>query len=281
MAVRFDADGEDYTRATTFGLGTYTITCWVRIDVDLNTFSTAHSIHDGTLSGFSLVTSADGVTWQMSDTQSGNTSLFAATVGTWYYIALAKDPNASGTNAFWAAADTLALSTTTGTHAESGSGSIVRIGESLNGGEWLNGSIAAVKIWSGVKLTQAEIENERFQYLPHRTANLFAFYPFLEGGTGAGALQDFSGSGNTLSNGTGSATTDGPPIPWWGIKSKFSTFVVGSTPDPGGFWQLEENTDRWQLEEDGSGLWLLEETQGDLKYPAGYIHIPQNTLIRL
>lgn len=47
---------------------------------------------------------------------------------------------------------------------------------------------------------------------------------------------------------------------------------------PGGYWQLEENTDRWLLE-DGSGLWTLEETV-DI-FPAGFGDHRQNTLIRM
>jgi hypothetical protein len=48
---------------------------------------------------------------------------------------------------------------------------------------------------------------------------------------------------------------------------------------PGGYWQLEENTDRWLLE-DGSGLWTLEETIQD-PFPVGYGFNRPNTLIRM
>lgn len=250
--------------------------------MDRNTFSTFVDFSDGGSNAFGLQTDTDGVTWQLYSSSNGVTNLFAATVGTWYFIAFAKGPNNGETQAWWADAATLALSTSgTTNHNQATTITGITYGESGFGGEWLNGSMAAVKIWAGVRLTQAEFERERFQYLPHRTSNLYGFYPFLQGGATAGARQDFSGSGNTLSNGTNSATTDGPPITWRQFQFNLASQITGSIPDPGGFWQLQENLDRWQLEEAESGLWLLEETQGDTKYPAGYIHIPQNPLIRM
>ena len=259
MAVRIDASGEHYSQATTFDGATCTITCWARIDVDRNTFSSAWNIDDGT-NALQLQTNSDGVTWMIFDTGSGITDLFAATVGVWYFIAVVKDSNPSGTKAYWATATEDALNTGTSTHSVSASMNNLMIGESVAGGEWLNGSIAAVKIWQGVTLTQAEIENERFQYLPHRTANLYAFYPFLEGGTGAGAKQDFSGNGNTLSGGTNSATTDGPPIPWRrSFRQIFGGAEAAPPPPEGGYYLNEDDVDRFLLE-DGSGVLILEET---------------------
>lgn len=40
MAVRFDADTEEYTRAVSLGTATqFTITCWAKISVDQNNVS--------------------------------------------------------------------------------------------------------------------------------------------------------------------------------------------------------------------------------------------------
>lgn len=278
MAVRFDADGEDYNQSTTFSNGTCSGCCWVKIDVDRNAFSTFIDFSNAGANAFGMQTDTDGVTWQLYSSSNGTTNLFAATVGTWYFLAFSKSTAASSTIAYWAAADTLALSNSGGvTHSQNTSIPTITVGESGFGGEWLNGTLAAVKVWSGVSLTEAEFQRERFQYLPHRTSNLYSFWPFLEGGTGDGAKQDFSGGGNTLSGGTSSATADGPPISWRQWNLDYKAFTSGPAPTPGGYWQLEENTDRWQLEE-ANGLWLLEETD---PFPIGYMRNFQNTLIRM
>lgn len=214
MAVRFDADAEDYTRSSaSFAFGTCTFTCWVYIDTDRNAFSTAWDVDDGGSNVWLLQTDADGTTWALFDGTTGQSTLFAATPGVWYFIAVSKQTGANATVAYWAAAGDAALSSATSTHAQSATVGNLRIGESIASGEWLNGRIAALKMWTAA-LTQAEIENEWRQYAPHRTANLYGFYPFLEGGAVAGAQQDFSGNGNVLSGGTNSATADGPPIAW-------------------------------------------------------------------
>jgi len=215
MAVRFDADGEDYSQVTSFDNSNCSGCAWVRIDVDRNAFSTLVDFSSSGVDAFGLQTDVDGVTWQIYSSSNGTSNLFAATVGTWYFIAFAKGPNNGETVAYWAAANAASLSTSGAlNHNQATSISTLTYGESGFGGEWLNGTLAAVKIWAGVRLTQAEFERERFQYLPRRTQNLHAFYPFVNGGAVAAARQDFSGNGNNLSGGTSTATTDGPPIAW-------------------------------------------------------------------
>jgi hypothetical protein len=87
---------------------------------------------------------------------------------------------------------------------------------------------------------------------------------------GWGATDD--GASSVTINPTQSSSVE------WGICAMSFRAVSGALG--GGYWQLEENTDRWLLE-DGSGLWTLEETAGD-PFPAGYFVRPfQNTLIRM
>lgn len=218
MAVRYDADGEDHNRNTGLPSGTtHTVCLWLIVDVDRNTFSCPISIDAGTGNFVYLETEIDGLIMYLfeGDDAMATGPSVTLSVGTWFFIAWTR--NGTGTNSgtlYWAAANTAALSSGQRTLSQSFTPTNLRIGESPWGGEWFNGRIAAVKIWDGVALTQAEIENERWQYLPHRTQNLNSFYPFLEGGSGAGAQQDFSGNGRDLSGGTNSATADGPPIAW-------------------------------------------------------------------
>lgn len=216
MAVRFDADGEDYTRTTGLpSATTFTWTFWFAIDTDRNTFSTPVSVDAGTGSYVYLQTDNDGTTLKLWDSNGVQITIQNLTVGTWYFIAVSRNGTGANTSIYHAAATEAALTAQTGETVDvSFTATNLRIGASPFSNEWLNGRIAALKIWSGAALTQAEIENERFQYLPHRTANLHAFYPFLEGGAVAGAQQDFSGAGNTLTGGTNSATADGPPVAW-------------------------------------------------------------------
>src|SRR5262245_9209141 len=114
MAVRFDADGEDYNQATTFDNGVCSVCGWVRIDVDRNTFSTFFDFSNSGVNAVGIQTDTDGVTWQIYSSTNGTSNLFAATVGTWYFIAIAKGINAGETQAWWADAATLALSTSGG-----------------------------------------------------------------------------------------------------------------------------------------------------------------------
>src|SRR5690606_31777960 len=84
----------------------------------------------------------------------------------------------------------------------------LRIGQSPWGGEWLNGRMAAVKIWTAA-LSANEIQAERDYTSPLRTANLRAWYPFEVAET-----TDHSGNGETLSGGSSPSTEPGPGIPF-------------------------------------------------------------------
>lgn len=279
MAVRFDTLGEDYSASGSFATDVFTVTCWFLIDVDRNDFQSMWVFVDG--SNYTLLqTDSDGVTVFYFD--SAISTLFTATVGTWYFVAISKaGTGANQTTAYWAAANAASLSTSSFTQTQSAGVFTEQIGnDQFN--EWINGRIAAFKRWDSVALSQAEIENERLQYLPHRTANLQVFYPFLEGGGTAGARQNFQGNnGLDLAGGTGSVTADGPPIPWRrDVRKLIKVVPAGSSPDPGGYYLLENGTDRYLLE-DSSGLYLLENTAGDLRFPAWSPRQGSNTLIRL
>lgn len=103
----------------------------------------------------------------------------------------------------------------------------LRIGESVFGAEWWRGRVANFKVWNAA-LTQAEIENELAQYVPHRTANLLRWHPFLIAET-----TDYSGADRTLTGGTGATTEDGPPIPWHVPLRRIITTGTGGSEPPG------------------------------------------------
>lgn len=77
------------------------------------------------------------------------------------------------------------------------------------GGEGWLGRIAAVKIWDAT-LTVAELENERFHYVPRRLTNIHLWTPLLS----HAEVRDLSGNARTWTTGGTLATGDGPLIAW-------------------------------------------------------------------
>ena len=212
MAVRFDASTEFYSRTLSLGSTTQmSVTCWMKMVVDTGTFSTAWSLFNGTTDYCYLGSTLGGGVWRdMALFQEGSApavGLRTLTLGTWYYFGITVD-GSSATVISRAATDTSFASDT-----QSGVASTnivtLRLGDSPFGEEWLNGSLASVKVWTGAALTQAELEAEAFRYMPARTANLRAWYPLLKPET-----VDYSGNGLTLSGGSGASVDDGPPVSW-------------------------------------------------------------------
>lgn len=222
MAVRFDADGEDYTRALALGTQTaLTVSCWFKVSVDRNTWSTVFSIDNGTDDNWCLQSGADGTTIATVFDASTQEGMGSVTVGTWYYVCLATS-GTTGTLYYKAAtASTLTAQAVTSVTA-SVNAATLRIGESPWGGEWLNGCVADMKFWT-TQLSAAEADLESRQYLPRRLTNLQAFYSLVKPET-----TDYSGNARTLSGGTGTATEDGPPIPWIGTSPRVVLPVAAS-----------------------------------------------------
>jgi hypothetical protein len=205
VAVRFTADGQDLTRSLSLGsLSAFTMACWAKISTDRNSFTTIINV-DGGSNEWVVQTTSDGTTLLATDGNTTTTPNIALTAGVWYYIALTMS---SGTATLYVRAHNASSFTTgTGTFTSPISVTTLRLGESVYTAEWLNGCIAAVKIWSAA-LTAAELGNEMWTYVPHRTTSLAAWYPLLRAET-----TDLSGNGRTLS-GSGFSIEDGPPIPW-------------------------------------------------------------------
>lgn len=207
MAVRFSADGQDYTRALALGSqSAYTVCCWAKLSVDRNTWSTLWSLDNGTGDVDVVQTDSDGTTLELFS-DGNNPQFVAMTVGTWYFVGVSR--SGTGGTAYYRAASTGTLSTVDLAGSSSTTNmATLRIGESPFGTEWLNGCIAAFKFWTAA-LTADEIAREAMQYAPARVSNQVSLHPFVKAET-----TDYSGNGRTLSGGSGTATEDGPPIPW-------------------------------------------------------------------
>lgn len=208
MAVRFDADGEDYSVAG-LSIGTaYTCICWGKISVDRDDNGTFFSLSNGT-THMAIQTDADGVTIDRQPSTNVAAGGPVLTVGVWYALAYSQTDTSNGTIYSGTSATGLSSVAASMTNMPS-SFTTLLIGESGFGLDWLNGCVANMKLYS-VALTQAEIELELSQYVPKRTADLVCWYPFLIGTDTA----DYSGNGRTLTSTGGTPTTeDGPSIPW-------------------------------------------------------------------
>src|ERR1044072_8383427 len=166
MAVRFDA-AESYN--VTLSLGSqsnYTFSCWAKITVDRNAFTTIWSFDanmDGSMLG--LQTLADGTTMAVYDDGVGNYVANGPnmTVGVWYYFAVVV-AGTSGT-LYWRTATTQTLSTATWTSAAR---TITRvlIGDDRYT-EWINGCVASFSFWTA-GLTAAEAGPGSQRHVPDR-----------------------------------------------------------------------------------------------------------------
>jgi hypothetical protein len=206
MAVRFTAESQTYSRTVTLGSqSAYSMTCWVKVAVDRNEFSSAWCL--GNAAGgdvFSILqTTATGTNLEFI-TSAAFTAvpLVNMTVGTWYFVGISMN-GATGTAVYRTAA-----SGTFTTVPIASQGAIVQttiqLGRSIYAGEWLNGSITGVKWWSAT-LTETELKDEAPYLAPVRTSNIRAYYKLLTPST-----TDDSGNGMTLTGGTGAVSDTGP-----------------------------------------------------------------------
>jgi hypothetical protein len=209
MSVRFDGTANTPYTATT-GLpstSVVTVTFWARIVVDRNAFSglCAVAASVGGASVFMTQTDSDGTTLRMWDTAASLGSQ-AMTVGTWYQLAYVV----SGANAsfYSGPASTLNVSSTASFAPTGSTPGYLSIGRDQFSGDYLNGGIAAFKMWNA-GLNATEVAAELAQFAPVRSANLLRYHPFHVAET-----TDYSGNSNTLTAGTTAATTESdPPIP--------------------------------------------------------------------
>lgn len=202
MSVRFAGVNRSYTAALNLGTVTeFSITAWVRLAADRNTYSSFWCVDPGTTTDYALMqTDADGTTVNLYPSVG---ALGALTVGTWYFIGVSWSAagGVAKKRALGAASFTTYNLTTPPVNLTN-----LRLGVSVfSSNEWLNGNLSTVKMWTGAALSAAELEAEYLYDAPLRTANLRAFYRFATAST-----VDNSGNGYTLTGGSG-ATTEADP----------------------------------------------------------------------
>jgi hypothetical protein len=214
-AVRFNAGTMKYSRSAS-GLGaSFTITFWAKIAVDRNALSCFFCQDNAASNYYMISTLADGTTLRRDTSGGGNVSSgVSMAVGTWFFVGCVNDTSAGpGTDIFgWKiAGGSWTTAVTNANQAVSGpadANTMYLGGDGFGTSDFLNGSLAAVKIWT-VALTEAEIQAEAATYAPVKTANLWANYKFNAGPQ----TTDDSGNGRTLTQaGTPVLDSSGPPI---------------------------------------------------------------------
>lgn len=212
MAVRFDNTSDELRLTTNLPtIDPFTVLMFVKLSVNKITYTCPFSVDNGTGDWIYMETDSDGVTLRLWDDTTGSSSGTALqmgimTVGDWYVIGFSN----SGTTLTGYFAPLFSPFTSGSISSSSLTIGNLRIGQSPWAGEYLDGCVCGVKIWQDV-LTTRELENERTQYLPQKTKNLYAFYSLLNAPY---ANMDESGNAHTTTVFGTLDTEPGPPIPW-------------------------------------------------------------------
>lgn len=223
MGVRFDAANEYYTRSS-FGATVWSACAWFRKKnagnsgtiVSVGNYNQAHGyVMCSSGGGMSLWSNLGG--WQEA-------SFGAVGDDEWAFVGLVRN-GTSLAGWMWQLDSGYDDSTSITDSGSATPADRFHIGESFYGGEWLDGVIYAVKLWSGRALTQAELEWEMWKTRPRlRIEDLYGFYPLLD--TSSGQV-DFSGNGNSLTAGGGASDTGEQPLIPWGL-TEGGVFVPAS-----------------------------------------------------
>ena len=228
MGIRFDADADQLSLSTGLpaDLGALSVSVWFKPVVLISQFTQVPMAFDPS-------SPTEDLYWQTQTGSSdlglwtGATFVNSATLvaGTWFWLGLTK--NTTTLNSFWASG-VGAVSTATITQTITWTPTLFRVGHTRYSGEYTNGVIANLKIWTAT-LSQAELEAERWRALPVRATNLWAAWPFRS----AGDYTDLNGAHTLTSAGT-IVTEDGPPVTWGGQVMVMPSLPAGA-PSEGAF----------------------------------------------
>lgn len=209
MAVRFSGDNQWYERALSLGsVSTFTVTCWVKLVANRNIYSGVWALDNSNQSDlYILSTDQNGTTMHVVYEGGPLDADTNITIGTWYFFGVAIS-GASGRRTWRTDASSTFTTSTWSGGPPNTTMTRLRIGaDSYH--DWINGSVAALKIWNGVALSQTELEAEALTYPPTRTSGILAWYPFNNGPE----TTDYGPNGYTLSGGASTASDANPTTP--------------------------------------------------------------------
>lgn len=224
-----------------------TVTCWVRIDVDDNTFRSPWSFGD-TGNYVTAITGEDGTEMriQAALNSHGSTSLFQFPVGTWMFLAVVKNGTTwdiyysplSGVGSAMTHTTLAAPATVDWSDDSLYIGGLEIFGDVYR----IDATLAAFKVWDEA-LGEAELESERLYVSPQRTTGLNRFYAFAPGAV----LEDSGPSGFDLTVAAGSTpTTDTDPVDFAPAGTETALAV-----DDGADWYADFHLDAGNLVADG------------------------------
>jgi hypothetical protein len=208
MAIRFDAAADRLSYSAVAPPATFTITAWAYLSVDQDAISTICRLWDGASGNVALCrTTADGTSGPTYFSPAGTiTNATNFVVDEWRKVAITRTGSTG---------ETLVATPAGATEVDAGTADTGTIaGVTLAGrhpgaaGEWWNGRLAYVRIWSAV-LTQSEIEAEWASATPVRTADLFANWPLA---TSTDLTDTVASRVLTTVSGVALTTEDDPPI---------------------------------------------------------------------
>ena len=212
MAAQFDVANDRVSLGSapnpTAGM---TWCAWVRIDVDRNAFTTFMRLHANTGGSTTLTVAAgsDGATPRVFSpgNTSGAISSTAMAVGSWYFVAYTISAANAVTLYLMPEGGSMLTVTATVPPGTTPTGLTLAGRSPGDSDEWLAGSMAYVRLWSGVLLNSTQLTAEADSETPVATSGLWAHWPLTAN------LSDASGNGRNLTPGATAVTyVAGPDI---------------------------------------------------------------------
>ena len=242
MAVRFTAESQAFTGALNIGAQTiYSMCGWVKLSVDRNAFSAPFGVDNNVATNCTYFqTNSDGTSQRCLFDNSTATNMGAHTVNTWTFIAMSV--NGNNVTAYQRILGAPSFTTYTSTPANTSvTMTTLRVGRFFATGEWWNGAVAGIRLWTGVALTATEWAAEFGSLSAVRRTNLAGEWLLTNNTTTA----DTSGNNRNLTGGTGSTTEASPALTsssptvtvWNGTAEVTATITVwnGTTEIAGTF----------------------------------------------
>lgn len=227
MAVRFDAQNDYLSYAGGPDVSAaYTVCFWGYLTADRNDWSGFWAFDGPAISYTTLATTNDGTTLYFygNDAEAGSVSysIKALVTGTWYFMAHVG--NGANQDSYCAAVSETSLTTAGGAfnNATLFVPDSTIFGHDTVASERIDGRVFAAKMWS-TNLTQAEIEQERWSIRPHRTANLYGWWPIFP--DAVERAREYSGNGRDFTE-NGALTDEDPPPVSWGTGPLMGPFLA-------------------------------------------------------
>lgn len=211
MAIRFDNPDDSIKVVAVPSFSSFTVCYWLLLVTGSGgtqiTFYCNNNGSDTQWIGLTL----DSANKPFIDTSAGTgASGSTLSTGTWYHLALIK--NGTGFTLYLnGLQDTTATLSVTTSAIDTIYGANAFSGFANEGSLDCDCRIFDYKIWSGVALSQAEIQAEMHVVQPRRMDGLWLWSPLIS----ATELTDFSGNGRNWTVTDGTITSeDSPPVSW-------------------------------------------------------------------